>query len=443
MDPSLVESVFPNQEFQYSTQDLEAAKKSFHQLANILILPLEYGSGYYWEVQQIYLNTNKKKLTSCATQQHALVQCSHQLAHEHPQYRQFEFLAVAKEWIRDNIKYHLQSSEIYGHLQQHGFINAKANIHVPFNKSALINKKYLEEQQGFKVIYYVENNFVRALGFTTLLLDCIGIKNIKKVVIDSTFKTNQERFELFVVNANCGGLQNEGLFPTFVLLDKDAGEISPPKLSGYSKEKSAEACCQFDFIDPSWIPDNRAGSLCSDDHIKKIVNIVKQYANMHPLIPDNNLFELWSYLWVNKKDWKLFACSAYSQAMPLAQTTMIIESYYFPSWWQAFKNDWDKHATTNIEPGMEERYHIDLLKKMENIFLPTFKKTKHHHDYLLIAFDADITIPTICQENDPWKINRLSIINNSKELSTSSSNLQNIMLKTRYNTIDEIKEKLA
>ncbi|CAG8852850.1 35313_t:CDS:2, partial [Gigaspora margarita] len=151
--------------------------KSFHQLANILILPLEYGSGYYWEVWQIYLNTKKKKLTSCATvylectqhenrqwqrpenmpQQHALVQYSHQLAHEHPQYR--------------------QSSEIYEHLQQHGFINAKVHT---------------KEQQGFKVVYYVENNFVRALGFTTILLDCIGIKNVKEVVIDSTFKTNQE-----------------------------------------------------------------------------------------------------------------------------------------------------------------------------------------------------------------------------------------------------------
>ncbi|CAG8817509.1 31314_t:CDS:2, partial [Gigaspora margarita] len=322
LDPILVENVFPNQEFQSSTQDLEAAKKRFHQLANILILPFEYGSGYYWKVRQIYLNT-KKKLTSCATIYLGCTQCENRQwqrpenmlvkwrTHEHPQYRQVEFPTVAKEWIKDNIKYYLQSSEIYGHLQQHGFINTKADIHVLFNKSALINKKYLEEQQGFKVVYYVENNFVRALGFTTPLLDCIGIKNIKEVVIDSTFKTNQERFELFVVNANCGeygmllvylfflicdgteesynndleniictcvqalheffnNLQNEVLFLTFVLLDKDARKISAPKLSGYSKEKAAEACHQFDFIDPSWIPDNRARSLCSDDHIKKI-----------------------------------------------------------------------------------------------------------------------------------------------------------------------------
>ena len=94
----------------------------------------------------------------------------------------------------------------------------------------------------------------------------LGISNVSEVVIDSTFKTNQERFELFVVNVNCGGygmplaylylsradgtteisddpfdeiqtriavlwtfftaLRDEGLQPTFVLLDKDAGEIS-------------------------------------------------------------------------------------------------------------------------------------------------------------------------------------------------------------------------
>ncbi|CAG8853494.1 44398_t:CDS:2, partial [Gigaspora margarita] len=72
--------------------------------------------------------------------------------------------------------------------------------------------------------------------------------------------------------------------------------------------------------------------------------------------------------------------------------TLHYTNFSFPSLWQAFINDWNKHATTNIEP---------VAKKNRNIFLPTFKKTKRHHDYLLIAFDTDITIPTICQENDP------------------------------------------
>ncbi|KAF0348188.1 ATP-dependent DNA helicase pif1 [Gigaspora margarita] len=90
--------------------------------------------------------------------------------------------------------------------------------------------------------------------------------NISEIVIDSTFKTNQEKFELFAVNINCGGygvplaylyldtyvvseeqysnfnnivhsrvgalteffisLHNEGILLAFVLLDKDSGEIN-------------------------------------------------------------------------------------------------------------------------------------------------------------------------------------------------------------------------
>ena|SRR5437868_7908073 len=119
--------------------------------------------------------------------------------------------------------------------------------------------------RGFEILTYYDNNFIRALGFTTPLLNRIGVENINEIVIDSTFKTNQEKFELFVVNANCGGygmplaylyllvssnleivnyypedgivsraqaiqkffisLRQKGLLPSFVLTDKDAGEI--------------------------------------------------------------------------------------------------------------------------------------------------------------------------------------------------------------------------
>ncbi|CAG8845785.1 6724_t:CDS:1 [Racocetra persica] len=47
------------------------------------------------------------------------------------------------------------------------------------------------------------------------------------------------------------------------------------------------------------------------------------------------------------------------------------------------------------------------------------------------------------QENDPWVMNKLNIIDDTEELSTSSSNLQNIILETRNNAIDEAKEKLT
>ncbi|RGB37108.1 hypothetical protein C1646_757270, partial [Rhizophagus diaphanus] len=300
------------------------------------------------------------------------------------------FPTAAKQWIQNNVKYHLQISELYKHLQLHKLIDTK--IHTK-------EQEYLESKQNFKITYYLENDFIRALEFTTPLLNHIGITNLKEIIVDSTFKTNQKWVKLFIVNANCGeygipvayfylltcdgtsevynnlknqvntriqalrefftSLRNEKLLPIFVLIDKDAGEISAieekSKSSGYSKNKAMEAHQQFNFIDPLWIPSSGARSLCPDDKIKKFIDIIKRHTTMHPLIPvakntfwnsaqiyqyciqeiyqfcyNHNFSKLWNYLWINwynKKDWKLFARSAYSSAMPLARTTMITESH--------------------------------------------------------------------------------------------------------------------
>ena len=73
----------------------------------------------------------------------------------------------------------------------------------------LSSRNFLEQQeladQGYKVIFYLENDFVRALGFTTPFLRHIQTNNISEIIIDSTFKTNQENFEVFAVINNCGG----------------------------------------------------------------------------------------------------------------------------------------------------------------------------------------------------------------------------------------------
>ena len=348
-------------------------------------------------------------------------------------------------------------------------------------------KSYLEQselqEQKFKVLYYLENDFVRALGFMTPLAKCIGIANVSEIVIDSTFKTNQERFELFVVNANCGEygmplaylylltldgteeayqdprnkintrvqalceffstLRQTGLLPVFVLLDKDAGEIAAvseawswtanlqlcywhlehainrrikdkSKSTTYTAAKASDAYKQFDFVDPKWIPQGNSGTLCPEDSVKQLLELVKRHANMHPLIPISkdtfwtsteiyhaSVKEIYQFchscglvrLWYNKKDWKLFARSAFPTAMPIARTTMITESHWrvlkhnykynynrprldrltqilakqlvpdfkvklvhynlnrgFPTWWQAFKKDWNKAATASIQP---------------------------------------------------------------------------------------------
>ena len=58
---------------------------------------------------------------------------------------------------------------------------------------------------GYKVIYYLENDYVRALRFCTPFLQLIGSDNMNELVVNSTFKTNQEQFELFGIIINNGG----------------------------------------------------------------------------------------------------------------------------------------------------------------------------------------------------------------------------------------------
>ena len=198
------------------------------------------------------------------------------------------------------------------------------------SKNQLVSSKNfieqsIQENENYKVVYYLENNFVRALGFTTPFLQLIGRSNITEIIIDSTFKTNQERFELFAVVINNGGygvplaylyldtfvpsedisdnnndnqiqnreevlrafflaLRQENILPTFVLVDKDIGQINAietawdkmaiiqiclwhvehaimrkleekrEKSSQYRNNTAQAANRQFDFIDPQWIP---------------------------------------------------------------------------------------------------------------------------------------------------------------------------------------------
>jgi hypothetical protein len=42
-----------------------------------------------------------------------LVQDRQQQAHEYPQHRKVTFSTAAKQWIQNNIKYHLHNSELY------------------------------------------------------------------------------------------------------------------------------------------------------------------------------------------------------------------------------------------------------------------------------------------------------------------------------------------
>jgi hypothetical protein len=647
--------------------DRKTTTSNVRKLAKVLLVPLEYGSGYYWEIRNVYLNINNGKFSGSATvylgctqredrewqrptdqplkrkseirtpiprfncmgnvtftidilRHHVLVEGSHQQAHQHPQHRQVDFPEAAKQWIQDNRQHNLRSKDIYKHLQQDSLINpqihTKAQVYywasVFSRETFMLNEKnqllsaktYLEEKPEFmdnqvKVLSYLENDFVRTLGFTTSLLHKIGAANVTEIVVDSTWKTNQERFELFVVNANCGGygmpiaylylltlegseaalgkpenaintrvqalrdfftsLREKGVLPVFFLTDKDAGQISAAeqawswtaniqlcywhlehaikrrlndkksRLSTYSTDKASEAHEQFPFIDRSWVPQQRAGSICPDRYTKELLDMIKRHANMHPLIPIAGTFEtsttiyrscveetylfcrsrglasLWGYLWTcwyNTHNWKLFSRSSYSDAMPLARTTMITEAHWrvlkydykykyskprldqltqilmeqlvpdyelkmdhhsrnreFPSWWKAFKQEWDRAKNKEMLGDMDERYHIDvdkwicschaylrspylvckhLVLKSDKDLQPTFLETMRRHDYPFVAFGKNISVP-ILQKNNPWRKplqHRSSVVGSS-----SSGTLQQEL--ARLETMESRREELA
>jgi len=114
---------------------------------------------------------------------------------------------------------------------------------------------------------------------------------------------------------------------------------------------------------------------------------------------------LWGYLWCNwyhKKHWDRFARASYLHALPLAQTTMIVEAHWrvlkydykytynqprldqltqiigqlvndqinlwqrycnnreFPAWWHTFKRDWLLAKEKHVDDECEYQYHTDV-----------------------------------------------------------------------------------
>ena len=74
---------------------------------------------------------------------------------------------------------------------------------------------------------YVENDFVRALGFLTPFNGHIRRDDINEIIIDSTFKTNQEKFELFAVIINCGGY---GVPLAYLYVDTFTAQMTDSKI---------------------------------------------------------------------------------------------------------------------------------------------------------------------------------------------------------------------
>jgi hypothetical protein len=605
------------------------SQNTFHRIVNTLVILIEAGSKYYWELNKLYINTKDDQSCGCAS---AYLFCSQRierqhkhpcdqpvqrisevrpaierfpcngkikininiplkrvkltfnhLYHQQPTYRETRLPQVAINWIKTNLNHNLRKVEFHKRLSEEKLIDPtkhtyhqvyywalklSAGQYITNIKNQVISTKdYMQRPElidaGYKLILHIENNFVRALGFTTPFMNNISKDNINELIIDSTFKTNQEKFELFALIINCGGfgmplaylyldtftasedlLQNpinninnrvmalavffqsmraEQILPSFILLDKDMGQIAAVqeawswttniqlclwhveraidrkineknhKSSQYSIQRAREANEQFTFIDPNWIPTGRRSPLCSEADAKAVMGLIKKHSILHPLIPvdinvfltsdeiyhkstseiyqycqQRNLVHLWAYLWINwysKKNWKLFARSSYPRAMPIARTTMIVESHWrvlkhnykynynrprldhlnhiitarlvpdmlntwqlyrnnrsYPSWWKAFKTDWRKCLEKDTE--RLESYHVDVDKwicscpafinspylvckhliqtyAVSNPDTPQYKTITRRHDYPFIYFGEDDP-PRIHSINTPW-----------------------------------------
>ncbi|CAG8794974.1 12405_t:CDS:2, partial [Cetraspora pellucida] len=210
LDEDLINTVALTQQDLVNTNDLKIVKERFNQLAKILAILLDSDSSYYWEIRKTWLKSYKKKFIGSATvhlcctirddrawkrpnnqppkrhseartptnryncagkikltiipeNKYILVQENHNIVHKNPTYHRVKFPVNAKEWIQNNIL-------LYNfHLEQPNLNN-----------------------KGFKVLNYLENNFVQALGFLTPLFKLVGINEATKIIVDSTFKTNQE-----------------------------------------------------------------------------------------------------------------------------------------------------------------------------------------------------------------------------------------------------------
>ncbi|CAG8617147.1 7776_t:CDS:2 [Gigaspora margarita] len=349
-----------------------------------------------------------------------------------------------------------------------------------FEQNELINA-------GYKVICYQENDFI------------IKNKNISEIVIDSTFKTNQEKFELFAqyCASRVGALTqffislyNEGVLLAFVLFDKDSGKINAvqkawPKaiiqLCLWHVEHAIEshkAYTEFDFINPYWLPVEQMGKICPEELINELLRIIKKHALMHLLI----FIEQTTFL---TKEKIRSQCPHLDRFIQILTKELILDMentwqrfHYnrdFPSWWAVFKNEWkfdiEKSISTNdnyltninnwtcscpaflFSTYLTCKHLVQKYSTENPFFFPKFCFTMHHYDYLFIAF-RKVNLPIINLNNNPWNnvlqnniLQNDALQNNGLESRTdseaSSSHSTAALISKYYAVIESRKAELA
>jgi len=214
---------------------------TFHRIVNTLVVLIEAGSKYYWELNKLYINT---KAYGCAS---AYLSCSQRierqhkrlcdqpvqrisevrpaverfscngkininlnipsrqvklkfdhLYHQQPTYRENRLPQVAINWIKTNLNHNLRKVEFHKRLSEEKLIDPtkhtyhqvyywalklSAGQYITNIKNQVISTKdYIQRPElinaGYKLILHIENDFVRALGFTTPFMNNISKNNI-------------------------------------------------------------------------------------------------------------------------------------------------------------------------------------------------------------------------------------------------------------------------
>ncbi|CAG8698050.1 33838_t:CDS:2 [Gigaspora margarita] len=236
--------------------------------------------------------------------------------------------------------------------------------HVKFAINFLEQKELVDA--GYKVIHFLENNFVHSLGFATPFL-CKIKDYISEIIIDSTFKTNQEQFELFVVNANCSGY---GVPLAYLYVDTYSALeeiLSDPNNIVHTRVDAQDTNLEFMFIDPSWLSVEIQSKICPKESIKELSEIITKHILLYSLIPTNKNPFLTSNKIRYQSVWEIYqfcynkGLATYPKAVPIARTTMITESH-----WRVLKYNYKYNLN---RPRLDHLTYIiakELVLDMEN-----------------------------------------------------------------------------
>ncbi|CAG8828415.1 20223_t:CDS:2, partial [Cetraspora pellucida] len=136
-----------------------------------LLISLEEGSGYYWEIRNLYPNIKDGQYIGCATAclcctQSPTNQPAKRISEARPTIQRFLYEGVIKIKIDLCEQKAMISVKHLAHKLNQYVTDVENQLNLA--KNFLEQKELIDEE--YKVILYCENEFVHALGFTTPFL---------------------------------------------------------------------------------------------------------------------------------------------------------------------------------------------------------------------------------------------------------------------------------